>query len=109
MIAPERWKPKPETLVHNRQLQIETTQTEESRMKRYVPMVALVATVLCALAAVPARAAEIPIDISGLVNEPWTFAGPGAFIQNGSTFPTGSQNFGGVPFSIPAGSLGGAP
>jgi CubicO group peptidase (beta-lactamase class C family) len=33
-----------------------------------------VATALCPLAAVPARAAEIPIDISGLVNEPWTFS-----------------------------------
>jgi hypothetical protein len=47
------------------------------------------------------RAGEIPIDITGL-NEPWTYSGPGgAYILNGSTYPTGSQNFGGVPFAIP--------
>lgn len=51
-----------------------------------------------------ARAGEIPIDISALANEPWTFVGPNGFIiTNGSTFPTGAQNFGGVPFTIPAG------
>jgi hypothetical protein len=63
-----------------------------------VPLIAI------ALAASSARAGEIPIDISALVNEPWTFSGPdGAGIINGSTYPTGSQNFGGVPFSNPAG------
>ncbi|HUE22659.1 MAG TPA: hypothetical protein VMQ86_13325, partial [Bryobacteraceae bacterium] len=63
-----------------------------------VPLIAI------ALAASSARAGEIPIDISALVNEPWTFSGPdGAGIINGSTYPTGSQNFGGVPFAIPAG------
>src|ERR1022692_267985 len=55
-------------------------------------------------AAASARAGEIPIDISGLVNEPWTFSGPdGAGIINGSTYPTGNQNFGGIPFAIPIG------
>jgi hypothetical protein len=50
------------------------------------------------------RAGEIPIDISPLANEPWTYVGPNDFIIiNGSTFPTGTQNFGGVPFAIPAG------
>jgi hypothetical protein len=53
-------------------------------------------------AAASARAGEIPIDISGLANEPWTYVGPNDFlIINGSTFPTGNQNFGDVPFSIP--------
>jgi hypothetical protein len=56
-----------------------------------------------AFAGVTARAGEIPIDISGLVNEPWT----GSFCNNGivnaGTFPTGSQSYGGVPFAIPAG------
>jgi hypothetical protein len=47
---------------------------------------------------------EIPIDISSLANEPWTYLGPNDFlIINGDTFPTGSQNFGGVPFAIPTG------
>jgi hypothetical protein len=51
------------------------------------------------------RAGEIPIDISALANAPWTFVGPNGFeILNGSTFPTGNQNFGGVPFSIPTGT-----
>jgi hypothetical protein len=49
-------------------------------------------------AAASARAGEIPIDISGLVNAPWTYQ-----LTNGSGFPTGNQNFGGVPFSIPVG------
>jgi hypothetical protein len=50
------------------------------------------------------RAGEIPIDLSGLANEPWTYVGPNDFlIINGSTFPTGAQNFGGVPFAIPSG------
>jgi hypothetical protein len=73
-------------------------------MKRYLPVVALAASgTLCAPAAVPARAAEIPIDISGFVNAPWTFSTCGVgFILNGDTFPTGSQNFG-VPFAIPTG------
>jgi hypothetical protein len=57
-----------------------------------------------AFAAASARAGEIPIDISSLVNAPWIFSGPcGDFILNGDTFPTGSQNFGGVPFAIPTG------
>ena len=53
-------------------------------------------------AAASARAGEVTVDISGLANEPWTYVGPNDFlIINGSTFPTGNQNFGGVPFSIP--------
>lgn len=53
-------------------------------------------------AAASACAGEIPIDISGLVNEPWTFSGApgGASIINGDTFPVGSQTFGGLPFAI---------
>jgi hypothetical protein len=48
------------------------------------------------------RAGETPIDMSALANEPWTYVGPNDFlIINGSTFPSGPQNFGGVPFSIP--------
>ncbi|HXM44902.1 MAG TPA: hypothetical protein VN924_26935 [Bryobacteraceae bacterium] len=64
-----------------------------------------VACTLMAFTVVSARAGQIPIDISALVNEPWTFdsAPGGAWILNGSTFPTGSQNFGGVPFAIPTG------
>ncbi len=54
------------------------------------------------IAAASARAGEIPINLIGLVNEPWTFPGPGAYIFNGDTFSAGSQNFGGVPFAIPA-------
>ena len=53
-----------------------------------------------AFTAAATRAGEIPIDISGLANEPWTFPN-GFVITNGSTFPTGDQNFGGVPFAIP--------
>ena len=45
-----------------------------------------------------ARAGEIPIDISGLVNAPWSYQ-----LSNPSTFPTGNLNFGGIPFSIPTG------
>ncbi len=57
-----------------------------------------------AFTAVAARAGEGPVNIGSLVNEPWTFEGPGgAGIINGSTFPTGAQNFGGVPFAIPDG------
>jgi hypothetical protein len=57
-----------------------------------------------AFAAVTARAGEIPIDISSLANEPWTYVGPNDFlIINGDTFPTGDQNFAGVPFAIPVG------
>jgi hypothetical protein len=61
--------------------------------------------VALAFAAVSARAGEIPIDISSLVNEPWTFSDDpvGFAIFNGNTFPTGSQNFGGIPFAIPTG------
>ena len=55
-------------------------------------------------AAASARAGEVTVDISGLANEPWTYVGPNDFlIINGSTFPTGNQNFGGVPFAIPTG------
>jgi hypothetical protein len=67
---------------------------------RFCRACAVVAFALCSTVA--ARAGEIPIDISGLVNEPWTVTGPNG-ISNGSTFPTGSQNFGGVPFLIPSG------
>ncbi|MGA2590437.1 MAG: hypothetical protein ABSH32_11010 [Bryobacteraceae bacterium] len=49
-------------------------------------------------AAASARAGEIPIDISGLVNAPWSYQ-----LSNPSTFPTGNLNLGGVPFSIPTG------
>ena len=60
--------------------------------------------VAIAFAVASARAGEIPIDISGLANEPWTYVGPNDFlIINGSTFPAGSQNLGGVPFFIPTG------
>jgi hypothetical protein len=61
--------------------------------------------VAVAVSCAPAlRAGEIPIDISSLANEPWTYVGPNDFlIINGSTFPTGTQNFGGVPFAIPTG------
>jgi hypothetical protein len=52
-------------------------------------------------AAASARAGQVPIDISGLANLLWT----SPFCQNGivnaSEFPSGSQNFGGVPFAIP--------
>jgi hypothetical protein len=62
-----------------------------------------VSLITIAFGGVVARAGEIPVDISGLVNEPWT----GPFCNNGivnaSTFPTGSQSYGGVPFAIPAG------
>jgi hypothetical protein len=49
------------------------------------------------------RAGEIPIDVSTLMNLGWTASFCNNSIVNGSTFPTGSQNFGGVPFAIPAG------
>jgi hypothetical protein len=56
------------------------------------------------LSAAVARAGEVTVDLSSLANEPWTFSGPGgAGIINGNTFPTGAQNFGGVPFAISAG------
>lgn len=55
-------------------------------------------TAIAFTAAASARAGEIPIDIRGLVNAPWTYQ-----LTNGSGFPTGNQNFGGVPFSIPVG------
>jgi hypothetical protein len=58
--------------------------------------------VAAAFSAVSACAGETPIDISSLVNEPRTFPGLNG-ITNGNTFPTGSQNFGGVPFAIPTG------
>jgi hypothetical protein len=55
--------------------------------------------------AISMRAGEIPIDISALANEPWTYVGPNDFIIiNGDTFPIGPQIFGGVPFAIPAGN-----
>jgi hypothetical protein len=50
-----------------------------------------------------ARAGEVPVDISSLVNAPWTFSGCDGVIFNGDTFPTGAQNLGGVPFTIPTG------
>jgi hypothetical protein len=56
-----------------------------------------------AFAAVSARAGEIPIDVSGLVDEPWAASVCGGGIINGDTFPTGTQNFGGVPFAISTG------
>jgi hypothetical protein len=81
-------------------------------MKRYLMalMVALAASVSIAFAqgtiAAASAASEIPIDISGLANEPWTFSGApgGASIINGYSFPVGSQDFGGVPFAIPTGT-----
>ena len=54
-------------------------------------------------AAAPALAGVTPIDISSLANLPWTFAAPSYIIYNGSGFPTGNQNFGGIPFTIPNG------
>jgi len=67
------------------------------RLARYIAAVTVIAAAV--------RAGEIPIDISGLVNEPWTFSNGegGATIYNGNTFPIGAQNFGGVPFAIPTG------
>jgi hypothetical protein len=57
------------------------------------------------LAGAALRAGEIPINLRSLANEPWTYVGPNDFvILNGSTFPTGLQNFGGVPFAIPSGT-----
>jgi len=51
-----------------------------------------------AFIAASARAGEIPIDISALANEPWTFSDGegGATIYDGNTSPIGAQNFGGV-------------
>jgi hypothetical protein len=45
-----------------------------------------------------ARAGEIPIDISAYANVPWTYQ-----LTNGSGFPTGNLNYGGVPYSVPTG------
>ena len=57
-----------------------------------------------ALSTVSAHAGQIPIDIGGLVNEPWSFAGPNdCGLTNGSTYQSGSQNYGGIPFMIPTG------
>ncbi|HUO30875.1 MAG TPA: hypothetical protein VMU80_16745 [Bryobacteraceae bacterium] len=51
-----------------------------------------------------ARAGEVPVDLSSLANEPWTFSNApgGASVYNPNTFPIGAQSFGGVPFVIPA-------
>jgi hypothetical protein len=58
----------------------------------------------CLLLAANCLAGELPIDLTTLANEPWTFTGPNDFvITNGSGFPTGAWNFGGVPFMISAG------
>jgi hypothetical protein len=62
-----------------------------------------VACALMAFAVVSARAGQIPIDISTLANLLWTSPFCDNSILNASTFPTGSQNFGGVPFAIPTG------
>jgi hypothetical protein len=64
-----------------------------------VPLMAI------AFGAAGASAAKIPIDISGLANVPWTYLPSPCLggINNGVTFPSGAQNFGGVPFAIPAG------
>ncbi|HXM39612.1 MAG TPA: hypothetical protein VN924_00065 [Bryobacteraceae bacterium] len=63
--------------------------------------------VAVAVTAASARAGVVPVDFSSLANEPWTYLPPACNgttgINNGYTFPTGSQNFGGVPFSIPTG------
>ena len=56
-----------------------------------------------ASAAASARAGEIPVDISALVNLLWTSPFCDNAIVNGSTFPSGSQSLGGVPFAIPTG------
>ncbi len=63
----------------------------------------LAGSIIAVAFAVSARAGEIPIDVSSLVNEPWTFSEGGVGITNGNTFPTGARNFGGVPFAIPTG------
>jgi hypothetical protein len=55
-----------------------------------------------AFAAASAHAGEMPIDISAQVNLLWTSPFCDNAIVNGSTFPSGSQNFGGVPFAIPS-------
>jgi hypothetical protein len=60
-------------------------------------------TAIVFTAAASARAGEIPIDVSSLVNAPWEFSGCGGYITNGDTFPTGDQNLGGVPLAIPNG------
>jgi hypothetical protein len=60
---------------------------------------ARLAVSLAAIAfAASARAGEIPVDISALVNAPWSYQ-----LSNPGTFPTGNLNLGGVPFSIPTG------
>jgi hypothetical protein len=71
-------------------------------MKDCFRMVACMVTGIT-LTAIAVRAGERPIDLASLANEPWTFQGPNDFlIINGSTFPTGVRNFGGIPFVIPA-------
>jgi len=62
----------------------------------------------CSVAAIlftaaSAHAGQTPIDISALVNAAWTSAFCDNAIVNASTFPSGSQTFGGVPFAIPPG------
>jgi hypothetical protein len=55
-----------------------------------------------AFTAASSRAGEIPVDISAQVNALWTSPFCDNSIVNGSTFPSGSQNYGSVPFAIPA-------
>lgn len=50
-------------------------------------------------AAASMRAGEIPVDLSTLANEPWTYVGPNDFlIINGSTFPFGPRSSGAFRF-----------
>ena len=58
---------------------------------------------LMTLGSLGVRAAEVNIDLSGVANEPWTFTVGSCLVANGDTFPTGLQNFAGVPFLISPG------
>ncbi len=53
------------------------------------------------IAATSAIAAEVTVDISDLANALWTSPFCDNGIVDASTFPSGSQTFGGVPFAIP--------
>ena len=46
----------------------------------------------------------VTVDLSGIANFSWTGSSAGSIIANGNTFPTGSQTYNGIPFSIPSGT-----
>src|SRR5580698_4999505 len=115
MIAQDRWKPKPETLVHNRQLQIERRKRRKTRMKRYLLVVALAAMALCTasaqqspvsipilnpgfeddvLACAPAQCNYGPI--TGWISGPWT----SVFKPSTAQFP------GGIPGGVNVAAIG---